>query len=281
MAESTNVRAAKLAASAQKPQHDTLALAAVDISSRFPDFLQSLVIRLLESGKAYPEDFSGKTPYSNTPKPKEARKRGRRRKGVRPFPTSFPEDSGITWSNLYDARTKKILDGVTVYLAKANIFGADLEDVVLEIREALPFCLQKFSPVPGKPDARYSFTANALFNLAKSKIGQRRREIQDGLPTISLEETLDDDGELPILDTVPCEDNEQRVSEALEVLRVVFPLLEERDQAIAFMSAYLDLSVEQIGERLGMSQNGVHYRLVKVIPRVAKKIAAQKLGETI
>ena len=279
MADSTNVKAAKQAASAPKPQHDALALAAVDISSRFPDFLQSLVIRLLESGKAYPQDFSGKMPCFNDPKPKGTRRRGRHRKGIRPFPTSFPEGSGITWANMYDVRTEKILDGVAVYLAKTNIFGADLEDVVLEIREELPFCLQKFSPAPGKPDARYNFTANAAYNLAKSKIGQRRREIRDGLPTISLEESLDDDGELAIIDTIPCENNELRVAESLEMLRLVFPLLDERDQAIVFMSAYLDLSVAQIGERLGKKRGSIHYRLTKVIPRIAKKIAARTLGE--
>ncbi len=278
MAESKIANAVRLTASALKPQQRALARARAVIGRDLPDFLQPLAFRLLESGAAHPQDFTGETLHPNARKQRHPRKRGRRRNGIRPFPTSFPEGSGITWENLYDARTEKILLGVTRYLEQSRLFGAYLEDKVLEIREDLPFRLQGFTPVRGNPEARYTFIAHAVYNVAKTMINQRLREIKTGAPTISLDETIDPDNELTLKDMLPYEDTTLRKAETLEILRKIFPLLEERDQAIVFLNAYLDLSISQVAERLGMCPGGIHNRLTKVIPSIAKKIAENMNG---
>lgn len=278
MEETIHKNAAK-AASAQKPQQNELARAAAIISRNLPDFLQPLANALLKGGIARPQDFTGETPRrANEPKQKQSRRRGRPRNGIRPFPTSFPVGSGITWDNLYDARTEKILSGVARYMAESRLFGADLEDKVTVVREEIPFSLQRFRPVPGKPDARYDFTAHAAYNTAKNLIRQRLREIEQGMPTISLEENLNAEGELTLKDTLSCEDTALRRDEAIDTLRLVFPQLEEQDQAIVFLSSWLELSISQIADRIGMSPNNVHYRLNTVIPRTAKEIVERDLG---
>lgn len=278
MSTLVNANAAK-AASAQKPQQNELARAAAIISRNLPDFLQPLANALLKGGIARPQDFTGETPRrANEPKQKQSRRRGRPRNGIRPFPTSFPVGSGITWDNLYDARTEKILSGVKRYLAESGLFGVDLEDKVQEIREELPFRLQSFTPVPGKPESRYKFTSTAVYNMAKSQISRRQCEIGQGMPTISLEENLNAEGELTLKDTLSCEDTALRRDEAIDTLRLVFPQLEEQDQAIVFLSSWFELSISQIADRIGMSPNNVHYRLNTIIPRTAKEIVERDLG---
>lgn len=270
---------AALAASAQKPQPNELARAAAIISRNLPDFLQSLANTLLKNGIARPQDFTGETPRrANEPKQKQYRRRGRPRNGIRPFPTSFPVGSGITWDNLYDARTEKILSSVARDMAETRLFGADLEDKVTVIREELPFRLQSFTPVPGKPEFRYKFTSTAVYNMAKNLIRQRLREIEQGMPTISLDENLNAEGGLTLKDTLYCEDTALRRDEAIDTLHLVFPQLEEQDQAIVFLSSWLELSISQIADRIGMSPNNVHYRLNTIIPRTAKEIVERDLG---
>ncbi len=97
------------------------------------------------------------------------------------------------------------------------------------------------------------------------------------MPTISLEEKLDADGELTIEDTLAADDAASRREDVLDTLRLVFPALEERDQAIVFLHGYLELSIAQIAERLGMSANGVHHRLTVVIPRTAREAVKRDL----
>lgn len=270
---------AALAASAQKPQQNELARATAIISRNLPDFLQPLANTLLKNGIARPQDITGETPRrANEPKQKQYHRRGRPRNGIRPFPTSFPVGSGITWDNLYDARTEKILSSVARDMAETRLFGADLEDKVTVIREELPFRLQSFTPVPGKPESRYKFTSTAVYNMAKSLIRQRLREIEQGMPTISLEENLNAEGGLTLKDTLSCEDTALRRDEAIDTIRLVFPQLEEQDQAIVFLSSWLELSISQIADRIGMSPNNVHYRLNTIIPRTAKEIVERDLG---
>ena len=269
--EETIRKNAAQSASAQKPQSQAQSRAEAIIRRDVPDFLRELVFGLLASGAARPQDFTESAQKPNAPKYRPQRGRGRHRKGIRPFPMAFPAGTGITWENLYDEQTEKILNGVKRYLAESGLFGADLEDKVQEIREELPFRLQSFTPVPGKPESRYKFTSTAVYNMAKSQISRRQREIELGMPTISLEEKLDADGELTIEDTLAADDAASRREDALDTLRLVFPALEERDQAIVFLHGYLELSIAQIAERLGMSANGVHHRLTVVIPRTARE----------
>ena len=278
MAEYLEDRAAKLAASAQKTQQTALSRAATIISRDYPDFLKTLAFSLLGSGKVLPEDITGETPKANAKKHRKSRRLGRHRNGIRPFPMSFPVGSGITWDNLYDVRTEKILSSVARYIAESRLFGADLEDIALEVREELPFRLQSFKPVPGNPEARYDFTANACFNLAKTHIRRRMREIEQGMPTISLEEHLDPEGEFKLKDAIGYDDPAVRRYEVLDELRLVFPQLEPQDQAIAFLGAYLGLSLSQMSARLGLSETGVEYRFKTVIPRIAREIRDRDLG---
>lgn len=277
MTQKINELAAQ-AASAKKPQSQAQSRAEAIIRRDVPDFLRELVFGLLASGAARLQDFTESAPKPNAPKYRPQRGRGRHRKGIRPFPTTFPAGTGITWENLYDEQTEKILNGVKRYLAESGLFGVDLEDKVQEIREELPFRLQSFSPVPGKPESRYKFTSTAVYNMAKSQISRRQREIEQGMPTISLEENLNAEGELTLKDTLYCEDTALHRDEAIDTLRLVFPLLEEQDQAIVFLSSWLELSISQIADRIGMSPNNVHYRLNTVIPRTAKEIVERDLG---
>ena len=56
----------------------------------------------------------------------------------------------------------------------------------------------------------------------------------------------------------------------LEILSIILPRLSARDQEIAFMRAFLDMSYGEIAKRLGVVKNEVFYRMTVAIPTKMK-----------
>ena len=275
MAATTIISAAKTA-SAQKPQQNTKATAAAanEIVRTLPTFVQSIVNEMLKNGILFPSDLEKLAGDSNVKHNPHKRKQGRPRKEVTSYPASFPESTGIDYSNLYDERTEKIINAAVKRLRKSGLFDLDYEDMGQEIRIRLPFMLQSFKPIPGKPDSRYSFTSTAVYNLVTSMIRKRRRD-NGNMTFVSIEANLDEEGELSFENVVAYDDQsekERELAETIEELDYIFPKLDKRDQAITFMRAYLDMSYGQIADRFGVVKNEIFYRMTVAIPAKAKAI---------
>ena len=275
MAETTIVSAAK-AASAQKPQQNTKATAAAAniIVRTLPPSVQPIVKEMLKKGILFPSDLEKLAGGSNGKYNPHKRKQGHPRKTLPDFPESFPEGSGIDYSNLYDERTEKIINAAVKSLRDTGLFDLDYEDMGQEIRIRLPFMLQSLKPVPGKPDTRYRYISTAVYNLVTSMIRKRRRD-NGNMTFVSIEANLDEEGELSFENVVAFDDRlekERDLAETIEELNYIFPKLDKRDQAIAFMHAYLDMSYGKIAERFGVFKNEIFYRMTVAIPARAKAI---------
>lgn len=250
----------------------TEALAA--ISETIPTPFQSIAIKYLNGVYLKPEDFLP-TPAKEGSASKANKGRvGRPAAEQKPFPTSFPAGSGITYSNLYDPRTTKIIGGCLRRLQESRLFSeAELEDCRIDLMEALPFMLQGFKPQTAVKDARYKFTSTALGHRTDAIFNKRSSTQRP----VSLNREINEDGELiDALGEKDCADlcvydKGFARMEALEELAYLVSKLPERDTLLILMKHHLGMTEEEIAPRLQLSRSAVHKRLV-AIPELAKTI---------
>ena len=252
------------------------AATANEIVRTLPTSVQSTVNEMLKKGILFPSDLERLTGDPNTKYPPNKRKQGRPRKEVTSYPASFPESTGIkSYDDLFDAKTEKIIKAAGKRLFETGLFNSDFEDMEQELRMRLPSMILKFKAVPGKPEFRYRFISTAVYNKVNRMIETRRRE-NSHLSFVSLEENLDETGELTLENAIACDDPSSRdraFAEMCEELEYWFSKLDMRDREIAFMRACLKMSYGEIAKRLGVVKNEVFYRMTVAIPT---KIKAMK-----
>lgn len=280
MAEHLNDLAAQ-AASAQKPQPS---LACEAIRETVPWPLRQVALDSLANGVLKPCDFLP-DPSAIHDRRKHIRRNrvGRPVGAQRPFPTTFPAGSGITYENLYDSRTATILEGCVRRLRESGVFhGAELDDKRMYLMEELPFMMQGFRP-DGNPESRYKFASTALGNRVTWLIRQRNAELRQHGATVSLNECINGDGELmDALDERECpelcvRDRGLAAMECLEQLDLLVRRLDGETSLLILMKHVLGLKHETIASRLGLSRTAIARRL-KAIPDAAKS-AMREGGE--
>lgn len=250
----------------------TEALAA--ISETVPAPFQSIAFKYLNGICLKPEDFN-QTPAKEGSTSKASERRvGRPTAEQRPFPTSFPAGSGITYSNLYDPRTMKIIGGCLRRLQESRLFSeAELDDCRIDLMEELPFMLQGFNPQAAVTDGRYKFTSTALGHRTDALFNKRNSTQRP----VSLNREINEDGELiDALGEKDCADlcvydKGFAKMEALEELEYLASKLPERDVLLILMKHHLGMTEEEIAPRLQLSRSAVHKRL-DAIPELAKAI---------
>ena len=281
MAEYLEDRAAKTVASARNPQHQ---FACEAIRETVPWPLHRIALDFLAGGILKPGDFLPDPTAVRDRRKRIRRNRVGRPAGVqRPFPTTFPAGSGITYENLYDARMAAILAGCVRRLRESGVFhGSELDDKRVYLMEELPFMMQGFSP-DGDPESRYRFASTALGNRVTWLIRQRNAELRQHGATVSLNERIDGDGELmDALDERECpelcvRDRGLAAMECLEQLDMLVRRLARETSLLILMKHVLGLKDETIASRLGLSRTAIARRL-KAIPDAAKR-AMREGGE--
>ena len=203
---------------------------------------------------------------------------GRPKNAARPFPTSFPAGSGITFDNLFDEHTKRIIEACVRRLRETRLFGGgDLDDCRMELMEALPFMLQGFSPSKAVKDARFRFTSTSLGNLTTAIINRRNAELRQGAPTVSLNEKINEEGELiDALGEKDCpslcvRDKGLDGLMALDQLEFLVARMPERMSLLILMKHLLGMKDKDIASRLHVPRGSVN-SLLSEIPVTAKRI---------
>ena len=145
------------------------------ISETIPAPLQPIAIQHLNGVCLKPEDFLPVSAKEDS-RPKTSKGPvGRPAAAQKPFPESFPAGSGITYDNLYDSRTMKIIGGCLRRLHESRLFSeAELEDKRIELMESSPFMPQGFNPQTAVTDARYKFTSTVLGHMTSAIFNKRR-----------------------------------------------------------------------------------------------------------
>ena len=252
------------------------AATANEIVRTLPTSVQSIVNEMLKKEILFPSDLEKLAGNPDIKYNPHKRKQGRPRKEVTSYPASFPESTGIkSYADLFDAKTEQIIKAAGKRLFDTGLFNSDFEDMEQELRMRLPSMILKFKAVPGKPEFRYRFISTAIYNKVNRMIENRRRENRH-LSFVSLEENLDENGELTLESAIASDDPSSRdhdFAEVCEELDYWFPKLDMRDREIAFMRACLLMSYGEIAKRLGVVKNEVFYRMTVAIPT---KIKAMK-----
>lgn len=248
------------------------------ISETIPAPLQPIAIQHLNGVCLKPEDFLPVSAKEDS-RPKTSKGPvGRPAAAQKPFPESFPAGSGITYDNLYDSRTMKIIGGCLRRLHESSLFSdAELEDKRVELMEKLPFMLQGFNPQTAVTDARYKFTSTVLGHMTSAIFNKRSSRQRP----ISLNQKINEDGELiDVLGEKDCAylcvyDKGLAQMEALEELEHLVSNLPERYVLLILMKHQLGMTEEKIAPRLQISRSAVHKRLA-AIPELAKSIMREK-----
>lgn len=258
--------------------HESIARAAA-LRYDIPDYLYPTFQVLLSEGIISEQDFEPSRGDAKV-KDKEPSTSGQ----MQPYPVNFPAETGITYENIFDRRTEKIIAVALKRAVNSGLFLSPPIEVESAIRRKLPFAMLKFIPLPEKPDSRYVFTSTVVYNLVKSMITRKRGRISEDAETksqkpylVSLDREFNDNDRRNLLEIIPdrSSDRLKRQQEASEELVVILPRLSGRDRQILFMHSWLNLTYREIGKRLGISKSAVEKRLNSKIPHIARRITAE------
>lgn len=237
-----------------------------------PDALLSTFISLYEAGIITDCDFT-RTCASTSSQAQEPCSASQ----LPEFPETFPEETGITYENLFDERTKKIIAAALRRLVSTGLFSNPPADQESEIRMKLPSKMLKFTPNPDDRDARYKFTSTVVYRMINTMISRRRKKYQ---VIESLEKQVNKDGSITLADVINDEaaDRMQSRMVACDQLGWYLPMLKERDRQILFMNVWLGLTYREIARRLGVTKTAIEKRLSIVIPNIVKSAMVKENG---
>lgn len=206
--------------------------------------------------------------FDNNDQPPK-RRQGRPRIEVTEYPETFPEQTGIkSYDDLFDTQTEEIIKTAGKWLFDTGMFNSDFEDMEQEIRMRLPAEVQKFNAFSKNNRSRYHFIKHVVHRIGVSLYKRRITDLKYD-QTISLDTAMDENGDFTLENEIDVEDQTskaRRQYEVLEILSIILPRLSARDQEIAFMRAFLDMSYGEIAKRLGVVKNEVFYRMTVAIP---------------